>query len=147
MRKKTHAAIIVPSQMSAPIENTVGVPTLHARGQTVGELSVPRFRTDTLPLIAQMKQYLGAREVADFPGLPPVERFPISGVEAADVPLPYGVPRHVRAGLLKLLAGGREIDALLERRGDTWEFVDEDALIDLRDRSRVFRVGRSLIFS
>jgi hypothetical protein len=47
--------------------------------------------------------------------------------------------------MLKLLVGGQRADQMLELRRDAWDFVHDEAVIDLKDRSRVFRIGRELI--
>jgi hypothetical protein len=36
---------------------------------------------------------------------------------------------------------------MLELKGDAWEFVGDETWVDLKDRSRVFRVGRVQILS
>ena len=102
-----------------------------------------------LPVIAQLKQYLALRNVGEVAALPETERFPVASPDntKADVALPFGVPRHVSAGTLKRLAGGTAADTMLELINGAWDFVSDDARIDLKDRSRVFRVGRALILS
>lgn len=87
--------------------------------------------------------------VTQVPGLDPQQRFPISAIDFSrrDVPLPYGIPRHVNAATLKVIAGGRRFDSLLKRTGSGWEFVEDKTVIDLRDGSQEFRLGRLTIFS
>jgi len=103
----------------------------------------------TLPVIAQLKRYLGVRDLGEVAALPEIERFPVASPDntKTDVALPFGVPRHVSAGTLKRLAGGTAVDTMLELINGAWDFVSDDARIDLKDRSRVFRVGRALILS
>jgi hypothetical protein len=61
--------------------------------------------------------------------------------------LPFGMDHYlVNAATFKALAG-REEDTLLRRAGVRWEIVENDELIDLGDRTQLFRMGRVQIFS
>jgi hypothetical protein len=134
-------------------------PLVGGAGLAAIQLNAPTARTSglqvhapavaNLPVIALRQQYLGMREIGNMPALPKTGRFPVGSPDEtrSDVALPFGVPQRVRAGLLKLLAGGRRSDQMLELRGDAWDFVSDDTLVDLKDLSRVFRVGRALIHS
>ena len=116
---------------------------------TVGLLAVRQPMSPQLPLIARLQNYLAIRDVSDVANLPALTQFPVASPDQSkpDVALPFGVPRRVRAGMLKLLAGGSRRDSMLELKGVAWEFVADESLVDLKDRSRVFRVGRALIHS
>jgi len=61
--------------------------------------------------------------------------------------LPFGMDHYlVNAATFKALAG-REEDTLLRRAGVRWEIVENDDLLDLGDRTQLFRLGRLQIFS
>jgi hypothetical protein len=65
-----------------------------------------------------------------------------------DVRLPFGVPRFVNASTLRAMAdGGIAAGRLLKKVGSVWEFVPDETVIDLNDRSARFRLGRITIYS
>ena len=98
--------------------------------------------------LTQLRRYLAVGAITMPAELPARRRFPVRTRTGSNVvSLPFGVPRIVRAAALKRIAGGRRSDALLEQQGDIWAFVADDALVDLTDISRVFRVGQALIHS
>jgi hypothetical protein len=75
-------------------------------------------------------------------------RFPVTvDLSREEVRLPFGVPRYVNAATLKTMVGARSLDQLFKKVGDAWEFVDNNVMIDLTDRTEQFRVGRVTIFS
>ena|ERR1700683_2485521 len=86
---------------------------------------------------------------ANVPKLPKQQRFPVASIDLTrpDVALPFGVPPLVSVATLKGLAGGRATDQLLKNTPRGWEFIPDDAMVDLRDRSAEFRLGRLTIFS
>lgn len=150
IRRPTQLAQMAALELMPLINTTAMLPTANLKAPAnPSNLNVISPRTPKLPLIAQLQQYLGIRDVGDMSTLPTSHRFPVASPDetTADVALPFGVPRHVRAGMLKLLAGGRRSDTMLELKGDAWDFVTDDSVVDLKDRSRVFRVGRALILS
>lgn len=92
---------------------------------------------------------LGSRQVTRVPPLQAPHRFPVASIDLSrsDVGLPYGIPRYVNAATLKAIAGGRRVDRLLMKTRSGWEFVQNDAVIDLTDGSQEYRLGRLTIFS
>jgi hypothetical protein len=111
------------------------------------ELSVrvPPLRAPALPA----RVNLDHRRVMRVPLLEAPQRFPVASIDLSrsEVGLPYGIPRYVNAATLKVIAGGRWIDSLLKKTRSGWEFVQNDALIDLTDGAQEYRVGRLTIFS
>lgn len=80
--------------------------------------------------------------------LPAQERFPmLIDFSQREVRLPFGVPRFVNAATLRAMAGDGRATRLLKMVGNTWEFVPDESLIDLDDRSVQFRLGRLTIYS
>jgi hypothetical protein len=153
MPKRTSAQLTrhAPQEIGALVDTRTVLPAVRVPPPltSVGLLPIRRTTTPPVPLIARLQDYLAIRDVGDIPNLPAVIRFHVASPDEskADVALPFGVPRHVRAGMLKLLAGGRQRDSMLELKGEAWEFVADESIVDLKDRSRVFRVGRALIHS
>lgn len=92
---------------------------------------------------------LGNRRVTHVPPLQAPQRFPVASIDLSrrDVGLPYGVQRYVNAATLKAIAGGRPVDRLLKKTRSGWEFVQNDAMIDLTDGAQEYRLGRLTIFS
>ena len=64
----------------------------------------------------------------------------------ATVTLPFFVGRHITAAALKSLAGHPE-DVILQKKGKRWEIVSDDHMIDLDDRTQVYRVGPVQVYS
>ena len=94
-------------------------------------------------LVRLAKQQAAMRRV---PVLPAQRKFPmVIDFSQNDVRLPFGVPRFVNAATLRAMAGveGR----LLKNVEGAWEFVADEAVIDLNDRSVRFRLGRLTILS
>lgn len=89
------------------------------------------------------------RHVTHVPSLRKQTRFPVASIDSSrrDVGLPFGVPRHVNAATLKAIAGGKTFDRLLKKTDVGWEFVENDAMIDLTDGSQEFKLGKLTIFS
>lgn len=92
---------------------------------------------------------LGGRRVTRVPPLQAPQRFPVASIDLSrrDVGLPYGIQRYVNAATLKAIAGGRLVDRLLKKTRTGWEFVQNDAMIDLTDGAQEYRLGRLTIFS
>jgi len=64
-----------------------------------------------------------------------------------DLTLPFGwETRHVNAATFKALAG-RSRDNLFRRSGPIWQIVENSELIDLADKSVVYKLGPVQIFS
>src|SRR5262245_33212801 len=78
------------------------IPVSHTSGVTV---RAPRRAEPAM--IQELRVYLGVRDIGDLLNLPGPERFPVASADQTrpDVALPFGAPRLVRAGMLKLLAG------------------------------------------
>ena len=81
--------------------------------------------------------------------LPPQQRFPVASLDLSrkDITLPYGVGRFTNAATVKIIAGGRRADRLMKRTTAGWEFVPDDARIDLTDNRQEFRIGQLTIYS
>jgi hypothetical protein len=80
--------------------------------------------------------------------LPRERHFPmVIDLSQADVRLPFGIPRFVNAATLHALAGGATAGRLLKKVGGAWEFVADETVVDLNDRSVQFRLGRVTIYS
>jgi hypothetical protein len=81
--------------------------------------------------------------------LPEQQRFPLTiDFSRKDVRLPFGVPRFVNAATLRTMAGRENGSSrLLKKIGNAWEFVADDSMIDLEDRSVQFRLGQVTILS
>lgn len=127
------------------IDRTVVAPRLPAQGLPV--IVPTRARAPVLP--ARVNLGLGRHRVTHVPLLRAPERFPVASMDLTrrDVGLPYGVPRYVNAATLKAIAGGRFVDRLLKKIRSGWEFVENDAMIDLSDGAQEYRLGRLTIFS
>lgn len=89
------------------------------------------------------------RQVTHVPSLRKQTRFPVASIDFSrrDVGLPFGVPRYVNAATLKAIAGGKMFDRLLKKTDAGWEFVNNNAMIDLTDGSQEFKLGKLTIFS
>ncbi|MGH9641650.1 MAG: hypothetical protein ACRD3Q_04440 [Terriglobales bacterium] len=60
--------------------------------------------------------------------------------------LPHFLDRHISAGVLKQMAG-RPDDVLLRQDGSEWHIVRDNDIIDLADRSVMFRLGPVEMYS
>ena len=120
-----------------------------AMNPSVLVMDTPQLGSLARPAIAKLRSLLTATTLPVVSRLPRTSRFPVASADGEhnEVRLPFGVPRFARAVVLKKLAGGRLTDNMLEQKGDEWEFVADDAVIDLLDRSRIFKIGRALILS
>ena len=92
---------------------------------------------------------LRTRQVTAIPALSKRLGFPVASIDLsrADVRLPYGIPRRINGATLKRIAGGHRSDTLLKKTSAGWQFVADDTMIDITDRSVEFKVGRLTIFS
>ena len=65
-----------------------------------------------------------------------------------EVTIPFGFPRFITVLTLKQLAGAEQNDSVFRQMATgTWEFVGEDDVIDLADRSQAYRIGRLTVYS
>jgi hypothetical protein len=89
------------------------------------------------------------RVVTHVPSLKAPRRFPVASIDLSrtDVALPFGIGRFISAATLKALAGGSPFDRLLKKTETGWQFVNNDACIDLQDNTQEFRLGQLTIFS
>lgn len=67
--------------------------------------------------------------------------------ERAQIELPFGMPRFVSAATLKGMFGADDGETLFRKVGKRWEVCPDSFEIDLKDRTRVFRLGQVQIFS
>lgn len=102
-------------------------------------------RAFALPLV----QRPGNGRTMAVPRLAALRRFPVASIDLSrrDIALPFGVGRYMNAATLKRVAGGRRSDRLLKKTASGWEFMENDAMIDLTDASQEYRLGRLTIFS
>jgi len=71
----------------------------------------------------------------------------IQRVGTITLTLPFGLGNYyVNAATFKALAGRQE-DTLLRKAGRRWEIVEDDELIDLGDRTQLFKLGQIQIYS
>ena len=149
-KRFSQLATLRPSAVPSLLEATSALTPLelNSLATPVGALAVsaPEFRID---VFERLRAFLGITHVENVPTLPKAQRYSAlsRNNEELNVELPYGVPRHVRAGMLKLLLRANRRDNLLELKGDAWEFVDDKSWVDVTDRRRVFRIGRLQILS
>lgn len=64
-----------------------------------------------------------------------------------EIELPIKTPRYTNAATLKALLGAKASDLLLREEADTWVICENDARIDLLDRTVKFKVGPVAVYS
>jgi hypothetical protein len=62
------------------------------------------------------------------------------------VTLPFFLGRHITAGALKTLSGHPD-EVIFHQQGSKWAIVSDDHVIDLDDRTQVYRVGPVQVYS
>jgi hypothetical protein len=158
----------VPTAMVAPLANR----TMHTPGLSNDDLE-PRHRRSPLPLTSFRSSLMNEKTstlvavlgratlipglatipppkiVTHVPAIQAPRRFPVASIDLSrpDVALPYGVPRYINAATLKVIAGGHRFDTLLKKTRTGWKFVEDDAMIDLKNSQQEYRLGKLTIFS
>ncbi len=64
-----------------------------------------------------------------------------------EIELPIKTPRYTNGATLKVMLGGRKSDLLLREENHTWVICENDARVDLLDRSVRFKVGSVAVYS
>src|SRR5688572_1245868 len=102
--------------------------------------------TSPLPAVtaASLLPDVRITRTGSIPTLPRQRRVAVASLDLSrpDVALPYGVPRHINVATLKAIAGGDLGDRLLKKTMAGWEFMANDAMVDLADGSQEYRLGR-----
>lgn len=73
-------------------------------------------------------------------------QFNIRDAGTKRIQVPFFLDRFVTAAALKSFAG-RSRDTLLRKNGRQWEIVSDSDMIDMADRSVVFRLGKIQLYS
>jgi hypothetical protein len=64
-----------------------------------------------------------------------------------DLELPFGMPQFVSVGTLKAMLGAERDETLFQKRRTRWEPCSDSLEVDLKDRTRLFRLGKVQIYS
>ncbi len=67
--------------------------------------------------------------------------------QSLELELPFGMPRFVNVATLKAMLGAEADDTLFRKSGVRWEPCEDSHQVDLKDRTRLFRLGKVQIYS
>ena len=149
---KRHSALarLRPSTVPSLLESTPTLGSLQLIAPTAGTSALAVSPTEfQIDVVERLRGYFGIQHIDGVSHLPVARTFSIMARDNTEVTreLPYGIPRHVRALMLKVVYKARRGESLLELKGDAWEFVDDQAWIDTTDLTRVYRIGGLQILS
>jgi hypothetical protein len=68
-------------------------------------------------------------------------------LQSLELELPFGVPQFVNVATLKAMLGAEADDTLFRKSGVRWEPCEDSHQVDLKDRTRLFRLGKVQIYS
>ena len=67
--------------------------------------------------------------------------------QSIELSLPFGMPQFVSVGTLKAMLGADGDETLFRKSGTRWEPCADSVEVDLKDRARLFRLGKVQIYS